>query len=374
MPRFAFLSAPLLFLLAAPLHAQAPPEPDFERLFVRALELQKAGDVLGAIDNYKAALAIMPDRADALSNLGAAYVKLGQYDEAIAQYQTALKSDPLNSTVRLNLALAYYKSTRLAEAIPHLKRVLASEPQARGAYLVLADSYLQTGQHQEVVSLLQPRESMFENDLAYAYVLGTALLHQDKLEEGQKYVDRIFAAGESAEGRLLMGIAHLNRQDFRAAKAELEQAVKLNPRLPTARSLHGRSLLALGDVDAADREFRRELELNLNDFEANIQLGSLRMRTQRFADAAGYVERAVAIRPNDLAARKLLGTLRLQTGKAEEAAALFESIVKELPDAVDVHVQLATAYNRLKRTADAQRERAIIDRLNAAVAAKQQGK
>ena len=40
---------------------------------------------------------------------------------------------------------------------------------------------------------------------------------------------------------------------------------------------------------------------------------------------------------------------------------------------VEVHVQLATAYNRLKRKDDADRERAIVDRLNAEAAAKQKG-
>ena len=57
----------------------------------------------------------------------------------------------------------------------------------------------------------------------------------------------------------------------------------------------------------------------------------------------------------------------------EEAVALLESIVKETPDAVDIHVQLATGYNRLKRKADADREREIVDRLNAEAQAKQRG-
>ena len=109
------------------------------------MELQQAGDMLGAIDTYKAALTIIPDRADALSNLGAAYVRLGQYDDAIAQYEAALKSDPTTNTIRLNLALAYYKSARPNQAIPQLKRIVASAPDARNAYLVLADCYLQTG-------------------------------------------------------------------------------------------------------------------------------------------------------------------------------------------------------------------------------------
>src|SRR5262249_22823391 len=82
---------------------------DFDRLFSRAMELQKAGDLLGAVDAYKSALAISPDRADALSNLGAAYARLGQFDDAVKQYDAALKLDPENTQIRLNLALTYYK-------------------------------------------------------------------------------------------------------------------------------------------------------------------------------------------------------------------------------------------------------------------------
>src|SRR5437867_6949490 len=206
MARFPIVSI-LLVLIAAPARAQNAQ--DFERLFVRALELQQAGDVLGAIDTYKAALAIIPDRADALSNLGAAYVRLGQYEDGIKQYEAALHADPTGMTVRLNLALAYYKSARPQEAIPQLKRVLSADAGAKSAYLVLADCYLQIGQDVEVVSLLKRREQLFGNDLAYAYLLGTALLHVQRVEEGQKYIDRIFGSGDLAEAHLLTGIALL---------------------------------------------------------------------------------------------------------------------------------------------------------------------
>jgi tetratricopeptide (TPR) repeat protein len=372
MLRQTFL--PLVVLLAAaPVLAQAQNAPDFERLLAHAIELHQAGDILGAIDTYKTALTIKPDRADALSNLGAAYVRLGQYDEAISQYEAALKSDGLNNAVRLNLALAYYKSARPNEAIPQLKRVISADPEARNAYLVLADCYLQTGQERELVALLKPREQMFGSDQAYAYLLGTALLRMDNASEGQKYVDRVFGAGDSAEAHLLLGIAHFGQHDYRAAKTELELALKLNPRLPTAHSVHGRALMLLGEPDAAERAYRRELEINSNDFEANLQLGNIRKSAQRFSEASAYLERATKIRPDDLAARKLLATLRLQTGRVEEAVAMLETIAKEAPDAVDVHVQLATGYNRLKRKEDADRARAIVERHNAATAAKQKG-
>ena len=351
--------------------AQSPQSAD--SLLARAMELHQAGDLLGAIDNYKAVLAIEPERADALSNLGAAYVRLGQFDDAIQQYTAALKVDATNTPIRLNLALAYYKSARPQLAIPELKRVVASEPQAKNAYLVLADCYLQTGQDKELLALMQPREQMFANDLSYAYLVGTALIHTDDLVDGQKYVDRVFGAGESAEAHLLMGMAYLARDDFRSSKAELEQAVKLNPKLPTAQSLYGRALLALGEQDAAERAFRRELEFNVNDFEANLQMGHIRRNAQRLDDASTYLERALSIRPDDLTARKIVASLKLQTGKTDEAVVMLESIVKDAPDLIEAHVQLATAYNRLKRPGDAQREREIADRLTAEAQAKQPG-
>ena len=138
---------------------------------------------------------------------------------------------------------------------------------------------------------------MFATDAAYAYLLGTALLHTNDLVEGQKYVDRVFGAGESAEARLLLGMAYLGQQDYRSAKSELEQSIALNERLPTVHSLYGRALLALGDQESAEREFRRELELNVNDFEANLQMGHVRRTQQRFDEASTYLERAVTIRP-----------------------------------------------------------------------------
>ncbi|MBA2603111.1 MAG: hypothetical protein H0U94_05950, partial [Acidobacteria bacterium] len=53
---------------------------------------------------------------------------------------------------------------------------------------------------------------------------------------------------------------------------------------------------------------------------------------------------------------------------------MLELIVKQAPDLVEAHVQLATAYNRLKRTEEAQRHREIVDRLNAEAQIKQVGR
>ena len=84
--------------LAAPVRAQAPsPAPDFDRLLPGPSSCTRPVTCSARSTTYRAALAIAPDRADALSNLGAAYVKLGQFDDAMKQYEAALKADPANT-------------------------------------------------------------------------------------------------------------------------------------------------------------------------------------------------------------------------------------------------------------------------------------
>src|ERR1700730_9083944 len=78
--------------------------------FVRGVALQQQGDLQGAREAYEAALRAVPNRVDALSNLGVIFARLGQYGEAIKRYKEALAVDEKQPDIRLNLGLAFYKT------------------------------------------------------------------------------------------------------------------------------------------------------------------------------------------------------------------------------------------------------------------------
>jgi Flp pilus assembly protein TadD len=80
-----------------------------DRAFERATQAHQAGNLEEAIRGYLAILASHPGRADVRSNLGAAYSRLGRYEDAVAQYKQALALQGQNQAIRVNLALAYYK-------------------------------------------------------------------------------------------------------------------------------------------------------------------------------------------------------------------------------------------------------------------------
>ena len=105
---------------SAPRMAQTQPPP--EDLLRHAVELHQAGDIAGAIADYRAYLEQAPENVMARSNLGAALSKAGQYEEAIVEYRQALDLEPRNLPVRLNLALAYYKTSQISAAAEELAR------------------------------------------------------------------------------------------------------------------------------------------------------------------------------------------------------------------------------------------------------------
>ncbi len=357
----------LLILAGLPVRAQVtiPKAPEAETVLAQAVQLHQAGDILGAIAGYETYLKTDPENAGVRSNLGAAYVRLGRFHEGIAEYERALAREPANPDYRFNLALALYKSGQVPEAAVQLEQVVGQKRDHQSARLLLGDCYLRQGRFQDVIDLLAPWEAEFASDRGFAYVLGSAFIATDRIDHGQRLIDRIFREGESAEGHLLMGTVHLAAGDAPAALAELRKALALNPQLLVANGLLGRALMRNGEQEAALRAFLRELELNPNDFNANLEVGEIKKREQKFDDARIYVERALRMRPQDPTARFAMAGIHVSTGEAEAARKVLEGLVADEPKYSEAYVLLATVYYRLQRREDGDRMRAKVEELNA---------
>lgn len=367
MHRALAVAASSVLLMAA----QA--SPDADAFFARGVKLHQAGDILGAIEAYQVALEKEPDRVDARSNLGAAYAQLGRHDEAIQHYRAVLGRVPDQVQVRLNLALALYKSNRIPEAAEELEGVVARDAGQRAAVLLLADCRSRMGNDAGVIALLGPREAEFKDDRLYAYLLGNALLRRNELLRGQGYIDRLFRGGDTAEAHLLLGVAHLKRQDRVAAVTELQRAAELNPELPTVHSLLGRALVMAGRRDEAMAAFRRELERNPNDFDANVYVGLFLKDDNKIDEAYEYLKRAARLRGEDPAALFALGALHLASGRVDEAQKTLEKVTERVPDYRQAHVLLATAYYRQKNKEQGDRHRDIAEKLRAEEQAREPG-
>jgi tetratricopeptide (TPR) repeat protein len=81
-------------------------------------------------------------------------------------------------------------------------------------------------------------------------------------------------------------------------------------------------------------------------------------------EAAPYLEKALRLRPDSVKALYQAGALNVSLGRLVEALKYLHAAAQKSPEFQQVHVQLASVYQRLHRIEDSRRERQIVLKLD----------
>ena len=356
----------VVLLIAAGAVCAQTSSPD--QLFRDAVAAQQHGDDALAVRKYEELLKSYPDAVEVRANLGAALATLGRYDEAIEQYRAVLAKKE-NAGLRMNLALAYYKKGALKEAVQQLELLRTGEHAAQAGdtrvATLLADCYGRLGQDERVIAVLTPVEAAHPDDMAVAWLLGSAMIRAGHKREGLERVDRVARQSKNPEAYLLAGQTALKMNEFERARDYADAALRLNAALPGAETLRGTVLSYLGDTQGAAGALKKAVAANPNDFDALVALGAV-LDTERDLDGSReQLQRALTLKPDSTLARYEWARLERAEGHIEEAARDMEKVVHDDPNWPQPHVELAALYFRLNRQADGERERATFDRLTA---------
>ena len=353
----------LLLLLSVPFASAQQGEP--ELLLKSAIEAQQHGDLPTAIREYQKLLGLKPGLVEARVNLGAALADSGRFDDAIAQYRVALPDAPDKTPIRLNIGLAYYKKGDLDAASREFDDLHNLQPENAQIAILLGDSEVRLGRGREAVSMLNPMEAANTANPDFEYVLGTALLQAGDRREGAQKLSALAERTQSADAYLLAGSTFLDLNDFEHARTDLEAALRLKPSLPRIYTLTGMARDDTGDLAAAESAFREALRQNLNDFDANLYLGSILYKRRSMDDARPYLDRALELNPASSMARYEVAIWNSKSGHYEEAAKDLEQVTRTDPNWLEPHIELANVYYRLHRPEDGAKEREIVGRITA---------
>jgi Flp pilus assembly protein TadD len=364
----------LLFLALLPAIVTAQ-EANPDSLLKQAIDEQQHGDFPAAIRDYRKVLDLRPNEVEAKVNLGAALAHAGQFDEAIAMYRSALTTIKDKNHVLLNLALAYRGKGDFENARQQLEILHDAQPNELQVVILLGDSDLRTGKSEAALSLLEPLEARYSTNMDFEYVLGSALINtKGRRREGVARIEKAAQSGSGAGDYMLAGATLLQLNEYEQARRDLEEALRLKPALPGLYTLVGTARDKTGDVKNAEAAFREALKTNPDDFEANLYLGAILYKRRDIAEARGYLDRALRLKPSDSMARYEAAMLKSTSGDYETAARELELLVKDDPDWLEPHVELATLYYRLHRPEDGAKERQIVDSLTAKQQAQGPGK
>jgi tetratricopeptide (TPR) repeat protein len=147
----------------------------------------------GAVQEFRAALQLDPNHAEARKAVAAFHVNRGttarrqrRFEEALRELQDAITVDPGSSTAHLELGQTYEESGRLAEAVQEYQAATTADPKNLTAQLRLGEGYNAQKQYEQAMSAFQ---AVIEGnpDTAEAYAgLAVAYFHQGQQDEAKK--------------------------------------------------------------------------------------------------------------------------------------------------------------------------------------------
>ncbi len=286
----------------------------------------------------------------------------GQYAAARQMLERITTSSPTDSTAQTFLALSRAATGACEAATADLDQQFRNNNDAslrRMSGIALVQCHLAGNHLDDAWPLLDQLQKSFPSDPDVLYE--TAKLHM------KAWNDAVFQMYQKAPASFrvnqLSGEIFEIQGRYPEAAAEYRKAIGKNP---SAVNLHyrlGRALLLESHDPAhlrdARKEFEAELALNPSDAVAEYQVGQILASEQNADGAAPHFEKAVALNPDF--AEALVALAKTKAGN--EAIRLLERATKLQPSNEPAHYRLMMAYRNAGRSEDAQREKAILDKL-----------
>ncbi|MBF0094745.1 MAG: tetratricopeptide repeat protein [Alphaproteobacteria bacterium] len=260
--------------------------------FGLAVVLDGRGRHVEAAQNYRRALDIAPDFAEAHYNLANLYQTSGLLDEADPHYRAIPPDHPLAARAACNLGSLLARRDRAEEAAASFTRALEAEPGLAQARYGLARALLRLGRAEEAAENFRLMMVTQATHVEAREGLGRALLDMGRLEEAANQFRKVVEA----------------RPDDGAARAGL-----------------GRILARQGRFDEAERHLRKALDLDPANARRHADLGFLRRIEGRLGEAVAAYRSATLLAADDLDLRRELATTLLARGDFREGWEEFEA-------------------------------------------------
>jgi|KBSMisStandDraft_5_1062788.scaffolds.fasta_scaffold01471_4 tetratricopeptide (TPR) repeat protein len=347
----------------------------------------------------------VPAAFTAAKDAGDKALKESRLDDALTEYYKALKIKPDWTEGWWHMGLISYDAQRYEPARDALRRVVTLSPNDARSWGIMGLCEFQLKDYDPALEHLQHARQLGvrsgdELSPVFRYHSAILLTRLGLFEQAQQVLNEFAVEGTDSPNVILaFGIATLRlpmlptdlpgeRRDavmlagraqyfsasrlLPAATGAFEQLIARYPDLSNVHYAFGSFLLG-EEPDRGVQELQKELQVTPNHSIAMLALAFEYIKRSDYPTAKTWAEKAVAADPMDFGARKALGQVLLETGDTDGAIRELEAGVKMAPTSPVMHFQLAKAYQKAGRTADAERERAEFTKLDRAVRAARAG-
>jgi tetratricopeptide (TPR) repeat protein len=294
------------------------------------------------------AVAARPKSVDLRQILAAIAFEMGDSAAAEKELRTVIELRPDELSHRTRLALFLARAKRLDDARRVLEDSVAALPANDEAKLGLADFLVAQGSREQGEKALRgfiARDAKnYELRLGLGALLQRAQANEEALAEYRSIVADDDTGPRGVIARDRIAAMQISAKDFAAARATIDDTLKLNPRDNDALTLRAGLALDQNDSSAAITDLRSVLRDQPQSVVVRRTLARAHVQNHEPALAEDVLREAMQLAPRDVAVRVDLAQLLGQTNRFEQAVTLLEDAVRQAPTDVAAREMLIKAY------------------------------
>jgi tetratricopeptide (TPR) repeat protein len=313
----------------------------------RGVVLARQGRVEEAEREFKQALAANPARLDARQHLARLYLGEKRDAEAVAELRRAAPQGPLDRDLAMKLASVEESEGHAAQAARQLRSV-ADRFQSVQALLQLAR--LQAGQKNTagaLQSLLKARGIAPNSEEVLRTYAETSLAAKAPLSAIPALESLTRLCPTVGQYHYLEGVALMEAGDVAASVESLREAERLEPNRPPTLIALGTALNDRKLYAEAKPFLLRGLNLEPENAEAAAALAEAEQGLGELESAEVHAQRALARAPANPTANLALGMVLMKRERYGEARGALQKALAADPSSAKAHYQLSLACARL---------------------------
>ena len=308
----------------------------------------------------------IPDHPDSFEISARVQLWLGNTDEAVRLWEKCLELDPHYGHAYFGLGTVAAKKGEYKAAAEFFRKSLQMPPMSPEVLVALGNALVNSGEIDEAIAVLNSSPASTQPSARCEALLGQAHLQKQEYEAARTHYERAVTlepySSDSQYG-LAMALARLGDtekaatqmarfNELRAREREIRTGGKraYDDSEATRQEVAGKytdigAVLFSRNLDLeAERLWLRATKLSPQDANCRQALAWLYRKTDRRRDAIRMLEELAEIDPNGIQYPLEIGRIHAELGEFDAAARMFQQVRQKAPQAPEGYLAAARLY------------------------------
>jgi tetratricopeptide (TPR) repeat protein len=290
------------------------------------------------------------------AELGGALYAAGLLTEAETELKAALAKDPSSSEAVVLLGRVHLARNDIKAAGILLETAVAQKRATAPIYSLLAVIYQKAGHYENAIPAMRLAIDLEPDSENYRFQYGLLLINADapaaaviRLNDALKVFPR------SPRLWLVRGIAELKDNKNAEAIESIGKAVELDPKFAQAYAYLGLAKAQTGEYAEAVKSYEQALatDTGLGVVHQLIADALFQQTDGDNVRIEAELKKSIALTPDYMPAQLTLGKLYVRMQRWTEAETALNEVVRRRPETAEAYYQLGRVYGRLKMKKEA---------------------